>query len=331
MSDQFKFRRVNEITGIFVIAVIALAIAAIVWTARSQRWFKSTVSLRIVLPEEGAAGIRPGSEVYFLGTLIGSVSDVLVEPTGRMEANARVRRDFFRFVRADSWAVVKKKFGVAGDSYFEVTRGMGKTLPEGNASIVCNEQFQSSLESAIEEIRSKAVLLFKHANTGLETWNHLGEDLRGTQQKLDHLTSQLDAIAASIQAGNGTAGKLIRDPAIANETLSLISNANEAITQSRAIMTNLNVAVGNIQEGVARFPEIANTLADEAQDLPGLVQQSQTSMRELERLVVALQHHWLVRKYMSKAETSPASIRLEHDTTKKSQAIKTTQESNGTR
>ena len=125
MADHFKFRRVNEITGTFVLVIVALLIAAVVWTGRSQRWFKSNVTLRITLPEDGAAGIRQGSEVYFLGTLVGSISDVVVDEKGRMEAQANIRRDFFRFVRADSSAVVKKKFGVAGDSFFEITRGKG--------------------------------------------------------------------------------------------------------------------------------------------------------------------------------------------------------------
>ena len=40
------------------------------------------------------------------------VSDVIVDTTGRMEAEANIRRDFFRFVRVDSSAVVKMKFGV---------------------------------------------------------------------------------------------------------------------------------------------------------------------------------------------------------------------------
>src|ERR1044071_4334463 len=184
MSDRFKFRRVNEITGFFVIAVLAMLIGAVVWTAQSQRWFKSTVTLRIILPEPGAAGIRQGSEVYFLGTLVGSVSDVLVESTGRMEAHARIRRDFFLFVRSDSSAVVKKKFGVAGDAFFEITRGVGKSLPEQNASIPCNEQFQSGLESAIEEVRSEATAVLKKTSSGLDVWGKLGGDLQATRQKL---------------------------------------------------------------------------------------------------------------------------------------------------
>ena len=118
MAEHFKFRRVNEITGTFVLVVVAVLIAAMVWTGHSQRWFKSRVTLRIVLPEAGAAGIRQGSEVYFLGTLVGSVSDVIVDTKGRMEAQASIRRDFFRFVRADSSAVIKKEIRCGGRFIF---------------------------------------------------------------------------------------------------------------------------------------------------------------------------------------------------------------------
>ena len=137
MKRRFKLRHVNEITGTFVLAVVVLLVAAVVWTGHSQRWFKSRVTLRIVLPAAGAAGIRQGSEVYFLGTLVGSVADVIVDMSGRMEAETHIRRDYFRFLRAGSSAVVKKKFGVAGDSFFEITRGEGPPLQEKNASIAC--------------------------------------------------------------------------------------------------------------------------------------------------------------------------------------------------
>src|SRR5436305_2207398 len=173
--QRFTFRHVNELTGTFVLIVVAVLIAAVVWTGHSQRWFKSNVTLRIALPEAGAAGIRQGSEVYFLGTLVGSVSDVIVDKaSGRMEAQANIRYDFFRFVRADSSAVVKKKFGVAGDSFFEIARGEGATLPEKNASIVCKDQLQSPLESAIEDIRSETLLVLKKTSVGLDTWTALG-------------------------------------------------------------------------------------------------------------------------------------------------------------
>ncbi len=299
MEERFKFRRVNEITGTLVILVAVALVATLVWTGHSQRWFKSRVTLRIVLPEAGAAGIRQGSEVYFLGTLVGSVSDVIVDAKGRMEAEANIRRDFFRFVRADSSAVVKKKFGVAGDSFFEITRGEGKPLPEKNASIVCNEQFQSALESAIEEIRRETLLVLKKTGTGLDTWTKLGADLGETRQRLDQIIVRLENMAAGVEAGKGTVGKLITDPALADEAQNLLARANEAMSELQGVVTNLNVAA-------ARLPEITDAVAGETKDLPGLVRQTQTSMRELERLIEALQRHWLVRKYVNQTNPPPS-------------------------
>lgn len=307
MEERFKFRRVNEITGTLVILVVMVLVTALVWTGHSQRWFKSRVALRIVLPEAGAAGIRQGSEVYFLGTLVGSVSDVVVDATGRMEAESYIRRDFFRFVRADSSAVIKKKFGVAGDSFFEITRGEGLPLSDNNASIVCNEQFQSALEAAVEEIRGQAMAVFKKSSAGLDTWTLLGTNLIGTQQRLDQLAGRLESITADVQAGKGTVGNLLTDPATADEAHKLLVRANETMGELQAVVTNLNGVAKNIQNGTTRLPEITGAVADEVKDLPGLVWQTQVSMREVERLVEAMQRTWLLRKYVN--PTNPPSLR----------------------
>jgi phospholipid/cholesterol/gamma-HCH transport system substrate-binding protein len=306
VSQRFKFQRVNEITGAFVLIVIALLVATVIWTGRSQRWFKSNVTLRIVLPEAGAAGIRQGSEVYFLGTRVGSVSDVIVDlRTGRMEAEANIRSDFFRFVRADSSAIVKKKFGVAGDSFFEIARGMGAPLPERNASIVCSNQFQSALESAIEEIRSETMVVLKKTAGGLDTWTQLGADLRETRQHLDQLTARLEKITASVEQGEGTVGKLLTDSSLADEATNLLARAYQTMSDLQGVVTNLNAAVKNVQTGTERLPEITDAAANEAKELPGLVRQTQTSMRELERLIEGMQRHWLVRKYVNRTNPPP--------------------------
>jgi len=298
IERRFKFRRVNEITGVFVLAIIGVLIGAVLWMGHSQRWFRSRVALRITLPEAGAAGIRQGSEVYFLGTLVGSVSEVNVDASGRMEAEANIRRDFFQFVRADSSAVVKKKFGVAGDSFFEITRGTGHPLPEENASIVCNEQFQSPLEAAVEEIRSETLNVLKRTSTGLETWTKLGEDLRETRGHLDQTTIRLDGIVAKLEAGQGTVGKLVTETTLVDEAEALLAKANQTMSELQGAATNLTVAA-------AQLPGITGAVAGEAKDLPGLVQQTQISMRELERLIEAAQQNWLIRKHVNKTNPPP--------------------------
>ncbi len=308
MKQRFKFRHVNEITGIFVILVAVVLIAAIVWTGYRQRWFRGTVTLRIVLPEAGAAGIRQGSQVYFLGTLVGTVSDVVVDMAGRMEAWTSIRTDFFRFVRSDSFAVVKKKFGVAGDAYFEITRGQGQPLPKKDASIVCKE-LPGTMETAIEEARSAVLPVLEKLSVGLGTWTTLGEKLStgadawtrlGTnlgesRQHLDQLIGRLDGLVASVEQGKGTAGKLLTDPALADDLKTILDKGNVSMDQLQAILND-------VQSAGTDLSAVSEALAAEAKDLPGLVLQTQQTLHELERLIEGIQRHWLIRKYIEQRQ-----------------------------
>ena len=112
-------------------------------------------------------------------------------------------------------------------------------------------------------------------------------------------------MAAGIEAGKGTAGKLITDTALADEAQNLLARANETMSEFQNVATNLNLAVKNVQNGTARLPEITEAAANEAKDLPGLVLQTQSSMIELERLVEALQREWLIRKYVNQTNPPP--------------------------
>jgi len=275
-------------------------ITAVVLTSRSQRWFRGNVTLRIVLPATGAAGIRQGSEVYFLGTLVGTVTDVNVDPTGRMEARVNIRRDFFLFVRADSSAVVKRKFGVMGDAYFEITRGHGRPLPEKNASIICNELQPSALEATLEEVRREAVPALKKLSAGLDAWTKLGTDLGETRQQLNQLIARLDNRAAGVEQGKGTAGRLLTDPTVADELEQLLAKAN-------ASMDKLKLILGNVQQASTNFPAIAGSMNQSTQDLPALVAQTQQTMHEIERLVRGMQHFWLLRGAIRQADAAAAT------------------------
>jgi phospholipid/cholesterol/gamma-HCH transport system substrate-binding protein len=304
-AQEFESRRVHQITGTFVLMVVLVLIAAIVWTGSSQRLFKSNITLRIKLPEAGAAGIRQGSEVYFLGTLVGSVHNVLVDTNGRMEARTFIRHDFFRFVRADSSAVVKRKFSLAGDSFFEISRGEGAPLPEENASILCKEQLQSALEAAVEEIRGETLLALKKMTAGLDVWAALGTNLIESGERVDQLIARADNIAMNLQQGKGTAGKLLNDPSTADELETLLLNANHSLDGLQITLKNLESASGNLQQASTNLPSLGAALDRDAKEMPALILQTRTSMVELERVIEAVQRHWMLRKYVNKTNPAP--------------------------
>jgi phospholipid/cholesterol/gamma-HCH transport system substrate-binding protein len=307
MEKRFKFRNVNELNGLLVLSVLALVLAGVIFSGHSQRWFSPKYTFDVLLPEEGASGLRTGADVFILGVSVGVVNDIIVSDDGRMRARVKIRRDFARFVRTDSTASIKKVFDVAGDSYLEITRGAGAALPARNPEVACLalEDSFGRMEHMLADLHSALMPVVKKAGVGLDEWTQLGGDLRKNGEQLHELIAQLHGLATEVEQGKGTVGTLITDNSLAEDARRLLARANETMGELQEMATNLNGAAKNVQTGTTRLPEITDAMANEAKDLPGLVLQTQVSMRELERLIEAMQRNWLVRKYVDKTDPPP--------------------------
>lgn len=315
MQRRYKFRHVNEWVGVFVIGVVAIVIVGVIFSSHSQRWFARKFGFDVLLPQAGTSGLRRGDEVFILGVSAGLVDDVIVKEDGRVKAHVKMRRDFERFVRVDSIASIKKAFAVAGDSFMEISAGTKAPLPDENPTIICvpSEDSLGRIEKIVTDLQAELIPIVKKAGAGLEQWTKLGGDLEKSNRELSGLFARWDRLSEGLEQGKGTAGKLLTDSALADEAQELLARANQVISQFQLMATNLNAAVIDIQTGAARVPEIADAVASEAKDLPGLVQQTQASMVELERLIEALQRHWLVRKYVRKSEPEPQISNSQRD------------------
>ena len=73
--------------------------------------------------------------------------------------------------------------------------------------------------------------------------------------------------------------------------------------------------LADVKATTAQLPAAASTVGREVQDLPGVVVQSQATLREAERLILGLQQNWLIRKHVPATpatELIPASTTTGH-------------------
>lgn len=274
--QQFKFRYVNQIVGTFVILVVFALLVGIFLAGQAQQWFVTTHRYHLEFPPEGSLGIQENSQVVILGAVVGSVEKLSVDPEGEMTGRIAVKGDFYRFIREDSKAIVKKKFVVAGDSFIEITRGTGRLL-EAEETLVCEKDTEITeyLEIALENFQ---------------------EALLPVAEEAQELLGNLNRITAGLADGEGAAGAVLRDPELA--------------AQVKEIVARLEEMSRDLSRSAAALPPMAETMAEEVEDIPGLVVQSREMLRESQRLIEALQNHWLIRGYVDRGEESsriPAS------------------------
>lgn len=301
MKKPFKFRYVNEIAGAFVLMALALLIAAIVITGRAQGWFEPTLDIRAEFPMEGTMGLRRGSEIRVLDTPAGVVLDIEPREDGVLEGRFQVRGRFEQYLRMDSTGVVRRTFGVAGDAFLEITRGFGDPLPPEHPFIpvIKDTELLDLAEELLEEVRATTVPAIEQLQSLLAEATELTRELRDPERDVQQMLASINTIIQDIEAGEGTLGQLLRDPALA-ENLEMLS---VHLLQS---VEELNEILGVVTEATEQLPRMADRLAGELEDVPGLVYQTQATLQEAEVLIEGIQRHWLLRRYVDRDERPEA-------------------------
>jgi len=311
MKQAFKFRYVHEIAGTFVLLTLVLAIAALVALGRAHHWFAERHEVFVGLPPEAPGGIRAGSEVQVLGTVIGEVERIqamLVREQGEraiavpvtagaegepmMIAVLELHTDVAELVRSDSRATIKRKYWLTGDAIIDLSAGSGDPLLRSQVVVATlDEDLNTLLTLSIKGIRDSVTVALDRATTLLEEYTDLGRDLRDPDGELQRLLASLTDIAADLEAGHGTAGRLLKDPALVDSAEATVAEIDAAVLEVRAILADL-------REATQRLPDMTEIAATEMEDARGIVIQTQQTLREVESLAEAIKRHWLIRGYV---------------------------------
>ena len=292
-------RNTDEWVGLLVLASIALFIAAALHAGLLSDWFRPTVELRVILPESGSLGLSSGADVQLLGTRVGAVRRVVVDPD-RMYAEAQLDAQAAAFIRRDSGAVVRKQFGVAGAAFLDISRGTGAPLDWQFAVIdaVAERDPTENIGAMVDEVKQKLAPVLDDAG---RTMRALAETAQG------------------ISEGRGNIGRLVKDEDLANQLTQTVANLKAAtdrldatLTQVQGLVTSVAApngvpallrraddALASVQKATRdlagaspQLPAITRNVAGGTANLPALLTQTQQSMAELEKTLNQLRHTW---------------------------------------
>ncbi len=293
-------RNTDEWIGLLVLVSIGLFVAAVLHAGLLSDWFQPTARLRIILPETGSQGLSSGADIQVLGTKVGTVRRVVVDPSQRFYAEAELEQQATAFIRRDSRAVVKKQFGVAGAAFLDISRGKGDPLDWTYAVIDSSTERDPTedIGAVIDQVKQKVFPILDDAARAMHA---LADTVQGVAQ------------------GHGNVGRLMNDETLANQITQMLANLKTATDQLNATLTDVKQTITTVNgpEGVPtllhrtdaalasvqrathdlasatpRLPAITRDLSTTTSDLPALMTQTQATADELEKTLNQLRHTW---------------------------------------
>jgi len=279
--DTIRFRYASEATGFIVLLALALFAAAVIQAGVLQNLLRPSIVLRIILPEQGVGGLGPGSVVEILGTRAGEVTRIVTDPSQQMHAQVRLDEGMQAYVRRDSQAVIRRRFGIAGESYLDISRGAGEPLDWHYAVLTAtlDRPPTENLGAIVDEFRQKLLPVI--------------DDMHRSVQLLATMMGRLER-------GEGTVGRLLADDRLGRDIEAMVTQAKDTVQATGTIMAHVEKSLVDMQSisrdltrTTRQLPGIARSIEETSRSLPTLLLQTQATATELQQLVIQLRQHWL--------------------------------------
>jgi phospholipid/cholesterol/gamma-HCH transport system substrate-binding protein len=332
MSDALpRFRYVSRRVGALVLIAFAIFVIAVLQAGVLRDLFRSTLTLRVILPESGLAGLNEGAAVDILGTDAGDVREIVIDPKQNFHALVEIEEAMEPFVRRDSKVFIRKQFGIAGAAYLEITRGQGEPL-DWDYAVLNAEADQAPTESMgaiLEEVRAKVLPIVDDVQRTVGAAGDLIAQLQAPDGQLQTILADLGKVTTRLAAGEGTVGRLLAEDTLVRELETTLAGVREQLDRldgivadfqttsgevaamSRSLgaqserlpemIVNANAALAGFSQVMAEveraMPEITELVRgtnSASVALPTLLTQTQQTMAELQQLLVQLQGAWLL-------------------------------------
>jgi phospholipid/cholesterol/gamma-HCH transport system substrate-binding protein len=293
-------RNTDEWIGLLVLVCIGLFVAAALHAGLLSDWFRPTADLRIILPETGSQGLSAGADIEVLGTRVGSVQRVVVDPNQRSYAEAELEEQATGFIRRDSRAVIKKRFGVAGAAFLDISRGTGAPLDWHFAVIESASERDptENIGAMIDEVKKKAYPILDDAARAMHALADTADEIAqghgnvGRLIKDEDLTNQLTEILTNLKASSVQINATLADVQTLTTLIAKPEGVPALLHRADDALASVQSATRDLARATPQLPAISRNAAASTADLPALLTQAQQTTAELEKLVVQLRHTW---------------------------------------
>ena len=344
-SGQTTFRYANQLVGVIALLTVLMFAVSFLFSGRVRQWLNPGARLKVILPSAGLFGLSEGAVVEILGTKAGQVRRIVIDPQQQMYADVQIQNNMKGFVRSDSSAVIRKRFGVAGDSFLDISRGFKAPLDWEYAVITATADRAptESIGELLEELRSKIFPMIDDTQSVISALLEVVKQIQNPQGDLQQFLGNINTISGKISRGEGLAGRLLFEEKLVDDIEQMVVLLKNSMQRLDPLLDNLETTSGNVSQistrineqtgdlpeiirslkealvsvqavmndlsrATPQLPRIAANVGQATDSLPVLLLQTQQVMAELELLIKQLQSNWLLGGSAPGTQQAPSRI-----------------------
>ena len=278
-SQRFKIR-----LGLFVAGGLALFVVGIFIIGQQKNLFNPV--FKITATFSNVSGLQVGNNVRFSGINVGTVDNIVIVNDRLVRVDMSIKKDVWQFIKTDCKVSLGSE-GVIGDKLLIIGQGSSEAalVKEGqrlnsiepietnaimarldvtakNAEIISHQLSEITFDinrghgtisrliqdSILAENLNQTIANLNKFSRGLAGSGAVMASLKVTASNAETVSYQLAGIMNKINKGDGTLGRLIQDPSMAENLNQMILNlkkSSKGLAGTDTIMAKLNVTAGN--------------------------------------------------------------------------------------
>jgi len=214
--------------GLFIFLGMVILTIAIFLIGQKQALFSSTFTVRTYFND--IQGLRNGAIVRLSGIDVGTVKDVRIDSSGRVEVRMEILEDVHKFIRTDTKATIETE-GLVGNKVVVLRIGTNAAEEIRNGGVI----------QSIEPLGISAVIA----------------ETQGVIKYTKDMTKSLAEIVGRVNKGEGTIGKLLTDNELYYDATNITKQAGKSlqsitvqVTEVTDILNKLGLGIGSVVQNV---------------------------------------------------------------------------------
>ncbi|HET8580441.1 MAG TPA: MlaD family protein, partial [Nitrospiraceae bacterium] len=218
MSRQTQLRWSQVKIGLLVLVALTILVTMIMNLEEGLGLISKQTKFRAMVSH--TQGLKVGGPVRMNGVDIGNVHQITIaEDSPRVEITFTVKSNVAPHIRDDA-SVLIRPMGLLGDKFVEIVPGTPSKPPLAPGGVLAGQA-----EADIGGIASEATATIENVNAAIR---------------------DIQRLLLTISQGEGTAGKLLTDPALYNRSAKVLEKLEVASDKSIALLDKVNRGEGTI-------------------------------------------------------------------------------------